>query len=259
LSRSVPQILRLPWRSVVSPSVPRLNRSALEPQRSALAGHACRLRTAAQCSRLGLAARSSWSWSYRRSATIILVLPQRSALVLVLQRARLGLGLIAGLLRSSWSCRSAARSSWSCSALVLVFTNLSFPAQSCTTMSVDHAVLGRLRPTDQPLCSFVALASGGSPIVCASSSLVLPASCIVGSANFFHRWSFQHLSRCASATASPAAAAAGNHASTALLRPTHGERKGIITYEDPRPHGMGMCCSHTFLVVQKTPKRHFPK
>jgi len=37
-----------------------------------------------------------------------------------------------------------------------VFTNLRFPAQSCTSLPVDHADLGLLSPTAQPLCSFVA-------------------------------------------------------------------------------------------------------
>ena len=70
----MPQILRLPWRSAVSPSVPRLNRRALkvlEPQRSAL--------------------------------VLVVVLSQVCYDHLAAQRARLGLGLIAGLLRSSWS------------------------------------------------------------------------------------------------------------------------------------------------------------
>ena len=37
-----------------------------------------------------------------------------------------------------------------------VFTNLSFPAQSCTSLAVDHVDLGLLRPTAQSMCSFVA-------------------------------------------------------------------------------------------------------
>jgi hypothetical protein len=193
--------LRLPWRSAVSPSFPRLNRSALvglEPQRRALA-----------------------SLEPQRSALVGFE-PQRSALVLVLVLSQvyydhLGLGL-----ELPW------RSAWSQAPLEVLglpffFTNLSFPDQSCTSLPVDQIDIGLLHPTAQPLCSFVALASAGSPIVCASSSLGLPASCIAGSSNVFHHWGYQLLPRGIPATAFAVAAASGIDCSTVQLRPSHAE------------------------------------
>ena len=42
-----------------------------------------------------------------------------------------------------------------------VFTNLSFPAQSCTSLPVECLDLGLLHPTAQQLCSFVAARLAG--------------------------------------------------------------------------------------------------
>jgi hypothetical protein len=232
----VPQILRLPWRSAVSPSVPRLNRSALvglEPQRRALA-----------------------SLEPQRSALVGFE-PQRSALVLVLVLSQvyydhLGFGLELPW-RSAWS-----QAPLEVRGLPFFFTNLSFPAQSCTSLPIDHLDIGLLHPTAQPLCSFVALASAGSPIVCAGSSLGLPASCIAGTSNVFHRWVCQLLSRGNSATAFAVAAALGIHSSTVLLPPPQENAKGIITSEDPRPHGHRMLLTY-FLVLYFPPKRQCQK
>ena len=180
--------------------------SPVEPQRA---------RTAAQCARRSRlpasnrsAVLSSWSCS---ALVLVLVLSQVCYDHLGLaaaQRARLELPW-----RSAWP-----QAPLEVLGLPFFFTNLSFPAQSCTSLSVDHLDIGLLHPTAQPLCSFVALACGGSPIVCGSSSLGLPASSIAVSSNFFHRWVCQRLSRGNSATASAVAAVAGiyrEHHSTA--------------------------------------------
>jgi hypothetical protein len=56
-----------------------------------------------------------------------------------------------------------------------VFTNLSFPAQSCTSLPVDCLDLGLLHPTAQPLCSFVAARLAGRTCSSFLQPLCLPA------------------------------------------------------------------------------------
>ena len=180
--------MRLLWRTAVPPSVPWLNRSALvglEPQRSVLV--LVLVLSQVYYDHLGLGLELPWrsAWSQAPPKLYILVFNVRAA------RAR----------------RSG------------VFTNLSFPAQSCISLPVDHLDIGLLHLTAQPLGSFVALASAGSPIVCASSSLALPASCIVGSATSSIAGSSSIFHGAPLPPSPPRLPLPATAASTALLRP----------------------------------------
>ena len=130
---------------------------------------------------------------------------------------------------------------------------LGFPAQPLNRCALSWLpVFQRRRQGDAGL--FHGLSSSPAP---ASSPESFPASLVSSPASFPRTHEqlisfFRLYSSSSRGTSLPPPSPwllSGIHGSIVLLLPSQENAKGIITYEDPRPHGQSTCCSHEIVPV----------